>query len=221
LQLPAGTNVFWVGHDDAVGIYSGYSPTDTGVVLFENDGSGDGTFSWYVPAAGLYPIHIIFQQGGGGADLILASANGTGEGTVVGAPGGIPAYYPVPSNVPPVWTPSSWTNWNLMSSTVVKGLSNYTTPVATTLKSSAPAPVANAVPTLVAGVGCDGTNTVLNQTVTGWTWSGSASGTNTITFAAPSSQTYYRLYGPGISTILSCTKSNANLVITYRWQQTP
>jgi hypothetical protein len=221
LQLPAGTNVFWVGHDDAVGIYSGQSPTDTGVVLFENNGSSPATFSWYVPAAGLYPIHIIYQEGGPGANLVLASANNGGEGTVVGAAGGIPAYYPVPSNVPPVWTPSSWTNWNLMSSTVVKGLSNYTTPVATTLKSSAPAPVANAVPTLVAGAGCDGTNTVLNQTVTGWTWSGSASGTNTITFAAPSSQTYYRLYGPGVSTILSCQKSNANLVVTYRWQQTP
>jgi len=221
LQLPAGTNVFWVGHDDAVGIYSGHSPTDTTVVLFENDGSSPGTFSWYVPVAGLYPIHIVFQEGGPGANLVLASANNGGEGTVVGAPGGIPAYYPVPSSVPPVWTPSSWTNWNLMSSAVVKGLSNYTTPVATTLKSSAPAPVANAVPTLVAGAGCDGTGAVLNQTVTGWTWSGSASGTNTITFAAPSSQTYYCLYGPGVSTILSCQKSNANLVVTYRWQQTP
>ena len=146
LQLPAGTNNFWVAHDDAVEIYSGQSPTDTSVVLlYKNSSGGPDTFSWYVPQAGLYPIHIIYEEGGGAAYLVLASANGDGsEGTVVGAPGGIPAYYPIPASVPPLLAPS-WTNWSLMSSTVVRSNSNYITPVAATLTATAQAPLTNAV----------------------------------------------------------------------------
>jgi hypothetical protein len=219
LQLPAGSNNFWVAHDDAVGIYSGQSPTDTSVVLLDKESSGGpDTFSWYVPTAGLYPIHIIYEEGGGAAYVVLASANSDGsEGTVVGAPGGIAAYYPIPANVPPLLA-VSWTNWSLMSSSVVRSNSNYNTPVAATLIATAQAPLTNAVPTLANAAPCDGTNVVLNQMVTGWSWSGSATGTNTVTFAAPGSATYYRLYGPGSTTILSCQKSNANLVLTYRWQ---
>jgi hypothetical protein len=197
LQLPAGTNVFWVAHDDAVAIYSGQSPTDTSVLLLQNTGSDNGvdsgeTFNWSVLTAGLYPIHIIFEEGGGAAYLILRSTNNTGP--VVGAAGGIPAFYPPPS-------------WDCMSSTVVRSNSNYNTPVAATLTALASGPI-----TTAAAPPCDGTNVVLNQVVTGW------SGTNTITFAAPSSATYYRLYGPGSTKILSCQKSGTNLVLTYRWQ---
>jgi hypothetical protein len=108
-----------------------------------------------------------------------------------------------------------------MSSAVVRSNSNYNTPVAASLKAAAwaPLPLTNAVPITANGIPCDGSGPVLNQVVTGWSWS--PSGTNTITFTAPSSAKYYRLYGPGITTILSCQKSNANLVLTYRWQQGP
>ena len=105
-----------------------------------------------------------------------------------------------------------------MSSPVVRSNSNYSTPVAATLTAAAwiPLPATNAVPITANGSPCNGSGAVLNQVVTGWSWS--PSGTNTITFAAPSAATYYRLYGPGTTTILSCQKTNTNLVLTYRWQ---
>jgi len=118
------------------------------------------------------------------------------------------------------WNP---TNWNLMSSTVVRSNSNYSTPVATTLRTAlfptvTAVPPGNVVPTSASGPSCAG-----DLVVTDWSLSGSVSmsgiGTNTVTCAVPSSATFYRLYGPGSQQILSCQKSNANLVITYKWQR--
>ena len=241
LQLAAGTNNFHVHSDDCIGIYSGANVTDTSVVLFQNLPTQWGDFDFYVvaEAAGLYPVNIIYEQGGGGADCVLSSVDSGGNRHLVNdvANGGIPAYYAAPASAltsPALiaaatqsltngyWNP---TNWNLMSSSVVRSNSNYSTTVSTTLKSAVfptvtSVPLANVAPTTTPGPGC-----ASDLIVTGYGFTGSASmsgtGTNTITCAVPASTTYYRMTGPPLSssTILSCVKSNTSLVITYKWQR--
>jgi len=154
-------------------------------------------FDCIAPADGLYPINIIFEEGNGDAYLCLYSVNLlSGVHSLVNTNGGaVAAFYPPPS-------------WNCMSSTSVKGLTNYITSVGTTLVAT------NAVATTPAGVACSGSAVGFNQTVTGW----SGTGTNTVTLPAPSSSTYYRLYGPGSTKILGCKISGTNLVLTCRWQ---
>ena len=239
LQLAAGTNDFHVHSDDCVGIYSGATVMDTSIVMFQNQPAVIGDFDFYIvaEAAGLYPVNFIYEQGAGGAECVLYSRDSGGTLHLVNdvANGGIPAYYAAPASAltsPALiaaatqsltngyWNP---TNWNLMSSSVVRSNSNYSTTVSATLKSAVfptvtTVPLANVVPTTAPGPSCAG-----DLIVTGYGFSGDASmsgmGTNTITCALPGSQTYYRLYGPGSHQILSCVKSNANLVITYKWQR--
>jgi len=147
LELSAGTNLFYLSHDDRVGIYSGASLKDTSNVVLENIGSpGESPyFSVVAEAAGLYPFNIVYEQGGGGAALVLNSVDSSGNNHLVGdvANGGIPAFYPLV----------------VKSSTSVQG--PYTADA-----------TANANNTLAtAPVSCDGTNTLsaLNLSLTGGT----------------------------------------------------
>jgi hypothetical protein len=183
-----------VDSDDAVAVYSGADVTDTSTALVYNDGVTHTDFDFFAPADGLYPFNITFEEGNGDAYLCLYSVDLlSGVQSLVNTNGGaVAAFYP-----PPIW--------NCMSSTSVKGLTNYNTAVANTMTTN------KAVITTSAGVDCSGSSG-FNQTVTGW------SGTNTITLPAPSSATYYRLSGPGSSKILSYKQSGTNLVITYRCQ---
>jgi hypothetical protein len=94
VQLAAGTNVFYVGHDNAVGIYSGTNVTDTSVVLLENNSPAYDTFNWVVLYPGLYPLHVIYEQGIGPAYLNLSTVNLTANTTnLVNTTGSVPAYY--------------------------------------------------------------------------------------------------------------------------------
>jgi hypothetical protein len=146
LQLTAGPYRFYVDSDDAVGIYSGANLSDTSTVLAQNDGVTHTAFDFLVPADGLYPIHIIFEQGGGDAYLVLKSVNlSDNSQTLVNAPGGVDAFYYAP-------------DWVCMSSSSATGpYTAVTVPID---------PSVTTTPVL-----CDGTGEALNQspTVTGGT----------------------------------------------------
>jgi hypothetical protein len=141
LQLSAGTNDFAVTADDNVRVYTGTNLTDTSVILYTGN-VNTGTFSWIVPMDGLYPIHIIMEEGVGGAYLCLYSVNPGNSTNLVNDVGGVKAFYPLAC----------------MSSTSVKG--------PFTLDAAANA--GNAVTT--ASTLCQsGTGPIYNQTVTGGT----------------------------------------------------
>ena len=54
------------------------------------------SFDFFVPADGLYPFHIIYEEGGGAAYLRLHSVNlSDNSQTLLNAPGGVPAFYPL------------------------------------------------------------------------------------------------------------------------------
>jgi hypothetical protein len=146
LQLTAGAHRFFVDSDDAVGIYSGANLSDTSTVLAQNDGVTHTAFDFLVPADGLYPFHIIFEQGGGDAYLVLNSVNiSDNSQTLVNAPGGVNAFFYAP-------------DWVCMSSTSATGpYTAVTVPID---------PSVTTTPVL-----CDGTGDPLNlaPTVTGGT----------------------------------------------------
>lgn len=55
-------------------------------------GTGETPFGFAVPAAGLYPIRLIWWEGGGGADVEWYSIASNGTRTLINAEGGIKAY---------------------------------------------------------------------------------------------------------------------------------
>ena len=151
LQLPAGTNSFWVDSDDASAVFTGTNLTDTSTSLMSNNGVTHQSFTWYVPQAGLYPVHIVMQQGWGGGYLGLNTLNLTAGTTnlVNSASSSVQAFYPLV----------------VESSTSIKG--PYTVDAA--------ANAGNALTT--ASSLCEsGTGTITNLTVTGGTLTLPASG---------------------------------------------
>jgi hypothetical protein len=140
LQLAAGVHRFHVDSDDSVGIYSGTNLTDTSIVLMQNDGTLHASFDFVVAADGLYPLHIVYQEGGAPATLVLSSEDLTDASRVLlNDTGGVPAFYPLVCQ----------------SSTSVTG--PYT--------ADAAANSGNVLTT--ATVLCDGSGDPLNQAVTG------------------------------------------------------
>jgi hypothetical protein len=97
VQLPAGSNYFRVLCDDTFGIYTGASLTEDSVTLIETTGWSPDffAFSWYVPVAGLYPIHIIMEEGNGGANLVLSSVDAGATNVVNTAASSVKAFYPL------------------------------------------------------------------------------------------------------------------------------
>jgi hypothetical protein len=140
VHLTAGAHFFHVDSDDAVGIYTGTSLRDDSITLVENNGTTHLDFNLVAEADGLYPIHIIYEQGGGDAYLVLKSLDG-GTTNVVNTSGAPAAYYPF----------------------VVKSATSVTGPYTADTAANA-----GNVPT-TASVLCDGTGTALNQTLTGGT----------------------------------------------------
>jgi len=90
LHLTAGAHFFHIESDDRCGIYSGPSLRSDTITLSE-DSTRD--FSLVAATEGLYPIHLIYQQGGGGANCVL-SCTDTGSRILVNQPGAPEAYYP-------------------------------------------------------------------------------------------------------------------------------
>ena len=77
LELTAGVHRFHIRSDDRAGLYSGTTLADTNALaLWENPGNtADSTFDFVVEADGLYPVHSLWEETGGGAHLYLSSVN--------------------------------------------------------------------------------------------------------------------------------------------------
>ena len=202
LRLTNGPHRFHVDSDDGVAIYSGTDVNDTSALLLEAANNGGSVthqdFDFYVPADGLYPFNIIHEEGNGDAYLCLYEVNlatPNGATNLVNASAStVAAFYPAGA-------------WKCLASSAVKPQANYS-PVAFAVTANS-----TAITTSNAAGDGSGSCAVLNQTVT------SLSGTNTLTVIPGSSPKFYRMSGgPGSNQILSCTKSGANLAITYRWQ---
>jgi hypothetical protein len=185
LQLAAGTNRFMLYADDWARVYTGTNLTDNSTILGTVDVNSQ-TFDWFVPVAGLYPIHIIYEEGMGGAYLCLYSVDlSSGALSLVNTNGGaVQAFYPLV----------------VESSTSVAG--PYTVDAA--------ANAANALQYLALTncVACDaGTGTVTNSIpVTG----------GTLTLPASGPPKYYRLNGPRATKFTGAKKAGSNAVITYQ-----
>lgn len=89
LELPAGTNTFAVNSDDGfkmtVGV--GTNPRDafaTQVGIFNTGrGAADSIFSFVTEAAGIYPVRLVWWEGGGGANVEWFSITPTGQRILV------------------------------------------------------------------------------------------------------------------------------------------
>ncbi|MHC1765747.1 MAG: sugar-binding protein [Verrucomicrobiia bacterium] len=80
VELPAGIVTFAVVSDDSFRMQGGYisAPADA-VLMHQVDGAtANVTFRTVVTEAGVYPIRVIWQEGGGGANLELSSVKADG-----------------------------------------------------------------------------------------------------------------------------------------------
>jgi len=97
----AGYYRFGVNSDDGFAMKVGTPGVTNGPVVFATDvgkGSSDIPFSVSVPQAGLYPIRLVYYNGGGGANLEYFSYDANGNKIPVNDtnnPAAIKAYYHV------------------------------------------------------------------------------------------------------------------------------
>jgi len=96
VDFPAGLITMGVVSDDSFRMQVGYinKPAD-GIILGQADGStADTTFQFYVKDAGIYPVRVIWQEGGGGANLELFTVDADGNEVLLNdtANGGYAAY---------------------------------------------------------------------------------------------------------------------------------
>ncbi|HOA62732.1 MAG: hypothetical protein KA191_17295 [Verrucomicrobia bacterium] len=85
LQLPSGVVTFGVASDDGFRLYGGYG---TNLVLGTYDGSRGAQvpseFPVLVYQAGLYPVRLVYYDGGGGASLEFYTANNASAPNTLG-----------------------------------------------------------------------------------------------------------------------------------------
>ena len=88
LELPAGTIRFGVRCDDGFKVSAGPGLHDlTPVVDFHNGGPADQTFDVLVPAAGFYPVRLLWYERGGGAHVEFFTVDpATGDRTLINDP---------------------------------------------------------------------------------------------------------------------------------------
>ncbi|MBI3869274.1 MAG: hypothetical protein HY299_12195 [Verrucomicrobia bacterium] len=83
VELPAGCYTFGVNSDDGFKFSMGRGLSDVfGTTLGEFDGgrgASDSTFNILVTAGGLYPIRVLWWEGGGGANLEIFSVDKNGK----------------------------------------------------------------------------------------------------------------------------------------------
>jgi len=85
LELPVGSIRFGVRSDDGFKVSAGAGLHDlTPVLDFHNGGPADQTFDVIVPAAGFYPVRLLWYERGGGAHVEFFTVDpATGERTLV------------------------------------------------------------------------------------------------------------------------------------------
>lgn len=92
----AGTYTMGVNSDDGFKVTIGREPRDQfATVLAQTPGVSDTTFQMYVPQAGIYPMRLIWENGGGALHLEWYSIQPDGTYTLVGDPyasGALSAY---------------------------------------------------------------------------------------------------------------------------------
>jgi hypothetical protein len=96
VELPAGVITMSVVSDDSFRAQAGYinTPAD-GLLLSQVDGNtANVTFRCLVQNAGIYPIRVIWQEGGGGAHLELSTVKADGTRVLLNdtANGGFSSY---------------------------------------------------------------------------------------------------------------------------------
>lgn len=100
LDLPAGYQKLGINGDDGWKVQIGTPGKTDGQVLFTIDrggGSADIPFAFTAPVAGLYPVRVVWYQGGGDANLEFFSYGERGEKIPVNGahPAAIKAYHRV------------------------------------------------------------------------------------------------------------------------------
>ncbi len=106
LDLPAGYQKFGINGDDGWLVKLGKSGETNGPVLFTIDrgaGAADIPFAFITPQSGLYPIRLVWYQGGGGANLEFFTYGPDNEKIPVNAnrADAVKAYYNVNQVVTP------------------------------------------------------------------------------------------------------------------------
>lgn len=97
LELPAGYQKFAINGDDGYRVQIGTPGKTNGPVLFSIDrgaGAADFPFAFVVPEAGLYPVRIVYYQGGGDGNVEFFTYGANNEKIPVNAdrPDSIKAY---------------------------------------------------------------------------------------------------------------------------------
>jgi hypothetical protein len=101
LDLPAGTTRLGVNSDDGFTLSVGSSPLDffgkiTAGVFNGGRGASDTQFNLAVPVAGLYPVRLLWWEGGGGANVEFFSVKPDGTRVLINDsanPDAIKSYY--------------------------------------------------------------------------------------------------------------------------------
>ncbi|MBM3878361.1 MAG: hypothetical protein FJ387_01360 [Verrucomicrobia bacterium] len=107
LDLPAGYQKFGINGDDGWKVQIGLPGETTGTVLFSRDrgaGARDIPFAFITPEAGLYPIRLLWYQGGGDANLEFFTYGANNTKIPVNDrnnPNAVKAYYAVKTVAPP------------------------------------------------------------------------------------------------------------------------
>lgn len=98
IQLTRGIHRWAVNSDDGFAVTGGKTPLDRAVMLGEYNGgkgAGDTFFEFLVETNGLYPIRLIYQEGGGGSEVEWFSVDravGDSAKTLINDPNTAKAY---------------------------------------------------------------------------------------------------------------------------------
>lgn len=108
LDLPAGYQKFGVNGDDGWKVQIGDPGQTNGPILYTLDrgaGAQDFPFAFITPQAGLYPVRLVWWQGGGDANLEFFTYGPNNEKIPVNSANGVKAYYNAvgsPFNIPKI-----------------------------------------------------------------------------------------------------------------------
>jgi hypothetical protein len=107
LDLPAGYQRFGINGDDGWKVQIGMPGQTNGTVLFSMDrggGSSDFPFAFVAPVAGLYPVRVVWYQGGGDGNIEIFTYGDNAEKILVNSahPKAVKAYYRVAGAEPTV-----------------------------------------------------------------------------------------------------------------------